>query len=108
MKDWMILAVLSIFDCDVHCSDPHHKYERDNHMLDVLSSLIESSHIAIPLTKQAGKVMKEKNLPGWKQHVEPFRSDAQFWHSIWMSLGRPKQVTSTESCAGRGISFTML
>ena len=58
-------------------------------MLEVLSSLIESSHISIPLTRQAGKVKKEKNLPGWKQHVEPFRSDAQFWHFIWLSLGRP-------------------
>ena len=76
--------------CDhVCCSDPQHKVDRDNHMLDVLSNLIESSHLAIPLTKPNGKVRREKDLPGWKEHFEPFRSDAQFWHSIWLSLSRP-------------------
>jgi hypothetical protein len=57
-------------------------------MLDLLSAMIESSHIAIPLTKSSGKIRKKKNLPGWKEYVEPFRSDAMFWHSVWLSLGR--------------------
>ena len=28
-------------------------------------------------------------VPGWNDHVKPFREDALFWHSIWISAGRP-------------------
>ena len=80
----------SLWCTDVHCSDPQHRQERDSHVLDLLVAMIESSHCAIPLTKPGqNKEKRVKNIPGWKQHVEPFRSDSMFWHSIWLSSGRP-------------------
>ena len=30
-----------------------------------------------------------KNTPGWKMFVEPYQDNAHFWHSIWLSCGRP-------------------
>ena len=30
------------------------------------------------------------NIPGWHEHVAPFRKDSLFWHSIWLSAGRPQ------------------
>ena len=29
------------------------------------------------------------NIPGWNEDVEPFRQDALFWHSVWVSARRP-------------------
>ena len=34
-------------------------------------------------------IFEPDNPSGWKEHVEPFRSDAKFWHSVWLSMGRP-------------------
>ena len=58
-------------------------------MLNILFTLIESSYKAIPVSRPITRAKKLKELPGWSQHVEPFRSDARFWHSIWLGLGRP-------------------
>ena len=75
---------------DVNCSDPQHRQDRDSHVLDLLVAMIESSHGAIPLTKPFQDSQKKvKNIPGWKEHVEPFRSDALFWHSVWLRSGKP-------------------
>ena len=47
---------------------------------------------SVPLKAQAGKVKDSffsKSVPGWKDHVKPFKENAKFWHSIWLSAGRP-------------------
>ena len=31
----------------------------------------------------------ERAIPGWKDHVEPYKEDATFWHGVWQSAGRP-------------------
>jgi hypothetical protein len=49
--DQDIFTYADLWCNDLHWSDPQHKQDRDNHMLDLLSAIIESSHIAIPLTK---------------------------------------------------------
>ena len=28
-------------------------------------------------------------LPGWKETILPLKSDSLFWHSVWISAGRP-------------------
>ena len=28
-------------------------------------------------------------LPGWNEHVAPYKKDSLFWHSVWVSAGRP-------------------
>ena len=65
-------------------------------MLDLLSSLIESSHVAIPLSgsktpssNPSKNCHVNKNIAGWEQHVAPFKNDAVFWHGIWKSAGCP-------------------
>ena len=35
---------------DPHCSDPHHSEERDSFMLDILLSIVETTHSSVPLT----------------------------------------------------------
>ena len=79
----------SLLCSDVHCSDEQHRLDRDGHVVDVLTSVVEASHSAIPLTKKARAKGSSPSIPGWKQQVEPFRQDAMFWHSIWLSLNKP-------------------
>ena len=79
----------SILCSNVHCTDEQHQIDRDGHVLDVLTSLIEASHTAIPMTKKSRAAGASSSIPGWKQHVDPFRQDAMFWHSIWLSLEKP-------------------
>ena len=33
--------------------------------------------------------MHKPNIPNWKNEIEPFRDDAIFWHSLWLSTGKP-------------------
>ena len=79
----------SIFCSDVHCEDQEHCQDRDRHVLDILKSMIESSHVAIPLTKKVRSKESKPSIPGWKQQVEPFRQDSLFWHSVWLSADKP-------------------
>ena len=83
---------------DPHCGDPAHSSDRDSIMLDILCSMVESSHKAIPLSGGrkacAGAGQSKSGLtsgcvPGWKEQVEPFQQDARFWHAAWTSAGKP-------------------
>ena len=31
-------------------------------------------------------------VPGWNEFVKPFRDDSIFWHSVWVSAGRPQNT----------------
>ena len=31
-----------------------------------------------------------KNVPGWEEHVKPYRNKSIFWHGIWLDNERPK------------------
>ena len=62
---------------DPHCSDPAHSSDRDSFVLDILCSLIESSHTKLPLAggRRAAPAPKvshgkdgmasKENIPGW-------------------------------------------
>ena len=88
---------MSLKCSDPLCQDPTHSSERDSLVLDMLCSVVESSHTKLPLAggrravTAGAKSNKQPggNIPGWNEEVEPFREDALFWHSIWASTGRP-------------------
>ena len=78
---------------DVNCGHHHHGDERDQHVLDIMCTIIETSYECIPIAaKPKVKNNPDRNcpvqqcLPGWKQNVEPLREDALFWHGVWMSV----------------------
>ena len=70
---------------DPKCSDPEHTSERDKFVLDILCSVVESSHLTIPLAggRRAAKTGQQQggSIPGWSEEVQPFRDLALFWHS---------------------------
>ena len=88
----------SIMCEDVHCKSESHSKERDKYLLDIMSSVIECSHVCIPLTKKQNLTSSDPSkscpvhraLPGWKEDIKPLREDSLFWHAVWLSSGRPR------------------
>ena len=82
---------------NVHCENEQHCLDRDSLVLDIMSSVIETSHNTIPMS-QGGKGRKsdptkkcpvENVIPGWSEAVAPYKNDAAFWHFLWREAGRP-------------------
>ena len=74
------LKVPDSLSCDnPHCQDHQHSADRDSYVLDVLTSIVETSHQTIPMTGGGKKSSDpDKNcpigqaVPGWREHVKPF------------------------------------
>ena len=87
----------SLLCADVHCKNESHSMERDSFLLNIMTSVIESSHACIPLSNKVkaggGDPSKQcpvgRALPGWKEDIAPLKEDSLFWHSVWLSAGRP-------------------
>jgi hypothetical protein len=60
-------------------------------VLDLMGAVIESSHATIPMVGgRQGAVRADSGaVPGWREEVAPFRDASIFWHSLWLSAGRP-------------------
>ena len=82
---------------DPKCGDPAHTEDRDSLMLDVLCSVVESSHTVIPLAGGSRGGGQNKSgltsgcVPGWEEEVKSFQEEARFWHAAWQSNGRPNR-----------------
>ena len=88
LKDLVIPDSLACMDVSCQCED--HSQDRDRHLIDILCSIVETSYECIPLTAKgkSGKGVSQ-SLPGWKETVAPLKKDSLFWHSVWISAGRP-------------------
>ena len=76
---------------DMHCKDSLHSELRDSHMLDILTAIIESSHLSLPMYGgcRVGENRPGVNVPGWSREVKPYRDDSIYWGDLWKSAGRP-------------------
>ena len=71
---------------DVKGMCPQHTEARDKFLSGMISAGIEALHEAIPLRWNGrGKLRKAKS--GWKENMEPQRTDAMYWHGLWMCAG---------------------
>ena len=91
------LAVPDTLGCsDPKCSDSEHSSDRDSFVLDILCSIVESTHSVLPLgggrrANSTDTQVSSGNIPGWTENVQPFRELAIFWHSTWVSAGKPNR-----------------
>ena len=91
------LAAVPVPDCldcqDVKCASARHSEDRDGYVLDLLGAMIESSHATIPMVGGGqGRVKPDSgSVPGWREEVAPQRKASLFWHSVWLSAGRPNK-----------------
>ena len=79
----------AIYCRDVTCSSAHHKQQIDDVSDAVMEALSECVVKNIPHTKPSGK---SHAIPGWTTFVEPYKMDADFWGSVWVSAGRPQNT----------------
>ena len=74
---------------DVNCKDSEHTEHLDNYVKELLTDISDSGHQTIPMTSGKSPSEHSTKTPGWKMYVEPFQDNAHFWHSIWVSCGKP-------------------
>ena len=75
---------------DLKCCRNDH-LEFINHLTNyILQSCSDSSSDHIPQSSSTSDDPKsDKKIPGWKEHVEPVRQTALFWHFLWQQCGSP-------------------
>ena len=87
------LSIPDAYSCqNVMCKSTQHCQDRDSHLLDIMTKLIESSFECVLVSKPPKlNPTKTIKLPNWKKNVQPFKKDSLFWHSIWLSMGKPNK-----------------
>ena len=75
---------------DLHCSVSDHSEVRDSHVLDLLTAVIEASHLTMPTFGGCwvGSKRPGASIPGWYKEVKPYRDDSLYWGNLWRSSGR--------------------
>ena len=60
-------------------------------MLDILSAVIESSHVTLPTYGGCwvGDKRPGVSIPGWNSEVKPYKDDSLHWGNLWRQVGRP-------------------
>lgn len=64
------------FFCSIHSGSLNSYCDK------IVAACIEASDICIPTTRK-------RVIAGWKDHAEPVRNEAIFWHNLWVECGRP-------------------
>ena len=89
------VSVPEDLDCtNIFCTDEKHSLLRDEFVLSILCTFIETSYECVPLStkKYLKKVGKSPQLiPKWDYVIKPLKEDLLFWHSVWLSAGHPSQ-----------------
>ena len=72
--------------CDTHA----HRADSDRYIEDVLNAISDSAGDSLSWSSggKSGKTSVNKT-PGWNEQVRPFRENARFWFSVWLSAGKP-------------------
>ncbi len=82
-----ILPDSAISCTNLLCDNPKHKECLDNFLAKMVDDLVKcSSHI--PKIKAP---TSNNTVPGWSEHVKPYKDDAIFWKRQWDQLGKPPQ-----------------
>ena len=76
---------------DVHCNDDNHQTAIDDYAANIFEALDSTAKNTLPSVGGGGNNgnKESKNIIGWSERVKPFKDDAMFWNSIWVSLGKP-------------------
>ena len=79
-----VSAPKSVLECkDKNCTNTAHNQLIDTFGDELIQSCMSASQTAIP------KVKQKKGIPKWNELGKPAHETAMFWHSIWLSCGKP-------------------
>ena len=68
------------------CSSIDHHHDIDVYCDYILNSIDSAVNSHIP---SCSAPVNNHVKPGWSEFVKPFKDDARFWYSIWISLRKP-------------------
>ena len=75
-----------IIDCrNVHCCEEGHS---DNTMLTLHEITDHTANQCLPSNITERK-KKKTPIASWSEEMQPFKDDSFFWHSVWVSAGKP-------------------
>ena len=82
-------------DCgDLNCKNINHCEALDAYILEIIEAIETTTRETIPFTNapkgNGYKASRRKCIPGWKEHVRPFKLEANFWYLEWRSAGKPR------------------
>ena len=79
---------------DLRCSNENHTDSLDNYIIDIIEVIETTSKNTIPYknpkNQSKSKASKRKHIPGWREHVQPYKEEANFWYLEWRRVGKPR------------------
>ena len=62
--------------------------------MDIIEAIEDTTKDTIPYKNAPKgnkfKASQRKCIPGWKDHVLPYKLEANFWYKEWRSVGKPR------------------
>ena len=75
---------------DMHCTD--HTDDITSYTIDVLEAVESAARSSLPTTTGGSSTRSRSviTVPGWNEFVQPYYLESQFWHGVWVSVGKPQ------------------
>ena len=85
----------SCLECsNIKCSSEDHREALDTYIVDILEAIETCTLRNIPYKNPSpnakSSVSGRNRVPGWREHVEPFKQEANFWYQEWRAVGKPR------------------
>ena len=72
------------------CDISDHRSDSDGYVEEVLNAISKSAEESLSWSSGGTPGKPPGNrTPGWNAQVRPFRENARFWFSVWLSAGKP-------------------
>ena len=80
----------AIYCTNIQCTNNKHKKDLDIYGEALMEALQLAVDENIPHCESHNTV---NWLPGWNEFIKPIKDDMNFWHSLWVSAGKPVNTT---------------
>ena len=57
--------------------------------MNVLQAVEAAARECLPAIGGGSTRDQPSRVPGWREYVQPFYEESKFWHSVWVSAGKP-------------------
>ena len=68
-----------------------HFEQISDYTLNVLEAVEDAALECLPLVGLGANGKKKNLIPCWNEVVKPFQEESKFWHSLWLSAGKPRE-----------------
>lgn len=72
---------------DSRCNKENHTDDCDDFLVSILDTIKITADTSLPCSRPMNK--KHSRIANWDNEVKPFKENAMFWHSVWLSADRP-------------------